>query len=191
MPTKPATRFLADAWVGEVLRFWFDDLVPEQWFAKNADLDRRITARFAGLHAGLTARIPSECWQSPDANLAGVIVLDQMSRNMFRGSPKSFASDPAALMLASAGIASGHDLGFGPERRCFLYLPFEHAESLAVQERSVTLFTSLGNANWSDYAVRHRDVIARFGRFPHRNEVLGRSSTPEELAFLREPGSSF
>lgn len=177
------------AWVEEVLGFWFGELTPEQWFKKDDGVDRAIKSRFAALYESLAASPPV----TTDARtaLAAAIVLDQFPRNMFRGSPQAFASDARALALANAAVDAGLDQKLAPHERTFLYLPFEHSEDAAMQARSVALFTALGNANQLDYAIRHKVIIDRFGRFPHRNAILGRASTPEEIAFLKEPGSSF
>jgi uncharacterized protein (DUF924 family) len=118
-------------------------------------------------------------------------VLDQFSRNLHRGEARAFASDVRARELARAAIERGHDAGMTPTQRLFLYLPFEHSESLSDQNRCVALFEALGVADWTDAAVAHRNLIARFGRFPHRNAVLGRASTPEELDALAQPGNAF
>ncbi len=132
-----------------------------------------------------------EQWRStPLAALALVVVLDQFSRNMFRGTPRAFAGDPAALAAATVALERGFDRLLSPAERIFMYLPFEHAEDLAAQHRSLALFEAL-DPNDLEYARRHHEIIARFGRFPHRNAVLGRESTPEEIEFLKGPGSSF
>ena len=126
-----------------------------------------------------------------DAALAHCLLLDQLPRNLFRGSLRAFASDGKALALAKAAVTRGLDMQVAPIRRTFLYLPFEHSEVLADQDRSVELFTALGDADTLKFAQAHYDIVARFGRFPHRNAILGRPSTPEELAFLATPGSGF
>ena len=132
-----------------------------------------------------------ERWQStPLAALALVVVLDQFSRNMFRGTRRAFAGDPAALAAATHMLEGGFDRLLCAQERTFVYMPFEHAEDLAAQRRSLVLFEAL-DPNDMEYARRHHDIIARFGRFPHRNAVLGRESTPEEIEFLKRPGSSF
>jgi uncharacterized protein (DUF924 family) len=123
--------------------------------------------------------------------LATVIVLDQFSRNLHRDDARAFAADPQARTLARRALELGVDRGLAPAERLFLYLPFEHSEDLADQQLAVQLVTGLGDAGWTRYAEAHRDIIARFGRFPHRNAVLGRATTPEEEAFLREPMSRF
>jgi uncharacterized protein (DUF924 family) len=189
--------------VRDVLDFWFarpGD--PEHgqfrtlWFIKNDDTDREITRRFGGLlEEGLRGDLTGWC-ATTDGSLALIVLLDQFIRNAFRGTPRSFGGDAQALSVAQTLVNSAQDQTLPPLRRAFVYLPFEHTEDLAVQNESVRLFTALAAQDDSlnemlDYARRHRDVIQRFGRFPHRNVVLGRESTPAEAMFLKEPGSSF
>jgi uncharacterized protein (DUF924 family) len=181
-----------------VLDFWFaGSTAPrEEWFRKDAGFDALIAERFGtltgqALHGGLAA------WaQQPDSALAQVIVQDQFTRNIFRDTPRAFAGDALALAAAQAMVARGDDQALPPLRRVFVYLPFEHAEDRAMQQMSLRLFAALSAADaalagFEDYARRHAVVIERFGRFPHRNAVLGRESTAEELAFLEQPGSRF
>lgn len=186
----------------EVLDFWFG--APwdagygeprEDWFRKSHGFDREILDRFARLHAA-AARGEREQWlAAARPALALAILLDQFPRNMYRGTPHAFASDPQALAAARAIVARGLDRELLPVQRWFVYLPFEHAEDIEAQRESLRLFASLGDgpdaASVQDYAQRHHDVIARFGRFPHRNAILGRESTPEEVELLAQPGSSF
>ena len=180
------------AWVSEVLDFWFGELGPRQWFARDAALDEAIRARFGALHAHLLATRAVEVERlGARATRAAVIVLDQFSRNLHRGSALAFAGDAIARELARAAIARGEDAALPANERLFLYLPFEHSEDPDDQELSVRLQEQLGNAEWIRYAIAHRDLIARFGRFPHRNAALGRDSTPEEAAALARPGNSF
>ncbi|GKS96572.1 DUF924 family protein [Acidovorax sp. SUPP2825] len=174
-----------------VLTFWFEETTPQQWFAKDAAFDAAIRERFARLHHEAAQ---AELWDwraTPQGRLAEVIVLDQFSRNLHRDSAQAFAHDGMALVLAQEAVAAQADAALPPAWRAFLYMPYMHSESAAVQARSVALFTQLGNANNLHFAVRHRDIVVRFGRFPHRNTVLGRPSTPQETAFLQEPGSAF
>jgi uncharacterized protein (DUF924 family) len=178
----------------DVLDFWFqgDPTVWRPcWFTRDRNFDAAIRARFADLLPAALAGQHDAWATTPEGALALVITLDQFPRNLHRATPRAFAADAKALTLATAAIAAGHDKALTPMQRVFLYLPFEHSESLADQDRSVALFESLGIANVTDYAHRHRDVILRFGRFPHRNAALGRASTPEELAYLAEPGAGF
>lgn len=194
----------------EVLAFWLgacplDEAamarVQAQWFQKNEAFDAEMRQRFGPtIEAALAGRL-SDWPATDDGWLALLLVLDQFTRNTFRGEPKSFAGDPAALQHAVEGIAAGRDQRVPPMARIFCYLPLEHAEDRELQARSVALFTALAAApgaepkaffdNTLDYTHRHQDVIERFGRFPHRNAVLGRPSTPEEEAYLRQPGSGF
>lgn len=182
---------LAPDWWRPVLDFWFGTLTRADWFAKNDDLDRALAQRFADTYA-LVSTAPIESLL-PAANeaLAAIIVLDQIPRNIFRGTPRAFRSDVKARTLTRAAIVSGYDLSLGLHERLFLYLPLEHSEDMADQEFAVDLISALGDAEYTRYAIAHRAIIARFGRFPHRNAILGRASTPEETAFLGQPGSSF
>lgn len=186
-----------------VLDFWFGGrgdahyLQPRaQWFRKDAAFDAQIAQRFGPLIAeGLRGGLAPWAAQPPSA-LAQIVVLDQFTRNVWRNTPRAFAGDAQALAAAQAMVADGQDLALPALQRAFAYLPFEHAESLALQDESVRLFTALVQqapelADMLDFAHRHRVVIARFGRFPHRNAVLGRASSDEELAYLSEPGAGF
>lgn len=179
------------AWVSDVLRYWFDDLTLEQCFEKNEAIDRTIRERFGAVHEQLAANDGAMHTQAPRELLAALIVFDQFSRNLHRGSAKAFATDPIARRLARAAIADGLDQAMSKRERIFVYLPFEHSENAADQEQSISLFAQLGDENLDKYAVAHKVIIDRFGRFPHRNAALGRQSTPEEIAFLDEPMSSF
>lgn len=175
----------------EVFSFWFTELTRKDWFEKNEALDEAMRRHFAATHLSL-ARGELDAWRaSPQDRLAAVIMLDQISRNIYRGTPLAFATDWLALREAKLAIEAGADMMVLPEERCFFYLPFEHAEELAEQDRSVELFTLLGDAEYLDYAERHRAVIREFGRFPHRNALLGRESTAAELEYLSKPGAGF
>jgi len=178
-------------WVDDVLSFWFEETKPDQWFKKEEAFDARIRERFLALHAALTARRQEELVTDARTALAAVIVLDQFSRNMFRNTPRAFAADPQALAVAQVAIARGFEAALTKDERVFLYLPFEHSEDRGVQARSVALMATLADPELSKWSEAHRAIIDRFGRFPHRNRVLGRVSTAEELEFLRGPGSSF
>jgi uncharacterized protein (DUF924 family) len=178
-------------WVGDVLRFWFEETKSQQWFEKSEAFDAEVRRRFLTLHEAVAARPAQALLADARMALAAIVVLDQMSRNMFRGSPRAFAADAKALELAVAAIAQGFDRGMTKDERLFLYLPFEHAESREMQARSVVLMAGLGDPELTRYAEAHRVIIDRFGRFPHRNAMLGRPSTPEEIEFLTQPGSSF
>lgn len=173
----------------EVLEFWFAD--PARWWKKDPAFDAEIRDRFGALHAAIE-RDEHEAWRrTARGALAYVIVLDQFSRNMFRGTARMFASDARALDAARAAIAGGLDRELSDDERGFLCMPFMHSEQLADQERSMELFGAFAAPSQLKFAEQHRDIVKRFGRFPHRNELLGRASTPEEIAFLAQPGSSF
>lgn len=172
-------------WVQDVLSFWFDELTREDWYSGSAEVDDKIRARFGALHARLNASPPAEARIDANAALAAVIVLDQFSRNMFRKKPAAFASDAAALDLARNAVEAGFDMQVAEDRRAFFYMPFMHSEVLSDQERCVDLFKQHGGEESLKYAIEHRDIVARFGRFPHRNSTLGRELTEEEAAFLQ------
>jgi len=180
-----------DREIDRVLSFWFETLRPEQWFSVDETVDDEVRARFGPLYRRLAAGVPPEWEEAPDGCLATVIVLDQFPRNMFRGDPRAFATDAAALALAERAIGRGFDRALSAVRRKFLYMPFQHGEDAADQARSVELFAALGDPQTLDFARRHKEIVDRFGRFPHRNAVLGRVSTEEELAFLEQPDSAF
>lgn len=175
-----------------VLSFWFGptDAVRPEWFRKDAGFDAEIRARFgAAIEAALDGTLD---WPDTlDAKLARLLLLDQFTRNTFRDSPRAFAGDAQALALARRMVAEGDDQRVARVRRAFVYLPFEHAEDLAAQREAMRLYEALGDADSLEWARKHFVVIERFGRFPHRNAVLGRASTPEEIAFLKQPGSRF
>lgn len=183
---------MEDPRIAMVLRFWFEELQPEQHWKRDAAVDAVIADRFGELNAA-AARGDCDGWQgSSDGALALVITLDQFSRNLFRDSPLAWANDTKALGIARAAVDAGFDRAQPPLRRFFFYLPFEHAEDLAMQERCLELFAPLElSESHMDAVRRHHEIIERFGRFPHRNKVLGRESTPEEIAFLKEPNSAF
>lgn len=182
----------AASWPREVISFWFDDAVRGRWFGANdAQFDLLIRDRFGVLYRACVDQSIDAALASTERALATIIVLDQFPRNMFRGTPEAFAQDGLARAVAAEGIARGLDRELSVDERLFFYLPFEHSEDLADQERAVALIEGLGNADYTRFAVAHRDIIARFGRFPHRNAILGRTSSDAEKAFLLEPGSSF
>jgi uncharacterized protein (DUF924 family) len=182
----------------EILDFWFGAPPHDErdyWFRKDDSFDARIRDRFGPTIAAACAGAFGEWCHDPDGALARVIVLDQFTRNVYRGTPAAFSGDARALATAEDAIEAGFDHSLTPYGRWFLYMPFQHSEDRTMQERSVALFTALaaepGLASTLPYATRHADVIRRFGRFPHRNAILGRASTPEEVAFLATPGSAF
>lgn len=178
--------------IDEVLAFWFGELTPEDWFAGGEAVDAKVRERFADLHEALREEGAPESWRATARGMAAaVIALDQFPRNLYRDDARAFAADAAALALAKEALARGLDRDMTEDQRRFLYLPFEHSEDPAEQERSVELFAALGDERSLEYAVRHRVVIDRFGRFPHRNEALGRASTAEEIEFLAGPNAPF
>lgn len=175
----------------EIIDFWFTELEPGTWTRKIPELDEQMRQRFSGVHRQAMA---GELWRWRETDLgrlAEVIVLDQFSRNMWRGTPEAFAGDGIALVLAQEAIALGVDQRLPLDQRLFLYMPFMHSESLAIHEQALALFSTPGLEENLGYEHRHRDILLRFGRYPHRNEILGRTSTEEEVQFLTQPGSSF
>ena len=175
----------------KVLTFWFDELDPKDWWRKSEELDSLIEDKFSKLHEYTNNKELDFTSDSPEVRLAKIIVLDQFSRNIYRDKPESFASDILALNLAQDAVRSGLDMQLSPQRRLFLYMPYMHSEDLAIHDEALILFEKLGFAENLKFEHAHRDIIKRFGRYPHRNAVLGRESTPEEIEFLKEPGSSF
>lgn len=176
----------------EVLSFWFEELKPNQWFQKSDKLDELIRHRFGKIHLQ-ASRSELFAWRDTiQGRLAEVIVLDQFSRNMYRDSAKAFAQDPLALALAQEAIRTSlHLTLLSQQQRAFLYMPFMHSEALSIHEMAIPLFSETGMEFSLDYEIRHRDIIARFGRYPHRNQALGRESTAAEIEFLKQPGSGF
>ncbi|MEQ8538112.1 MAG: DUF924 family protein [Coleofasciculus sp. D1-CHI-01] len=186
----------------KILAFWFGEPdhpgygKPRQaWFTKNLAFDEEVRSRFLDEYQQAATGQLNHWQESPYSCLALILLLDQFSRNMFRGQPQAFATDSQALTIAQHAVSQGFDQQMLPVQRWFIYMPYEHSENLAHQRRCVELFSTLkhdpDSASTIDYAYRHLKVIERFGRFPHRNPILGRESTPEEVTFLKQPGSSF
>ncbi len=175
----------------DVLEFWFDELTPKDWFTGGEEIDALIESRFAELHKAVIQGELFEWRQNAQGRLAEIIVLDQFSRNIGRNSPTAFSADPMALALAQEAVAGGFDHQLNEQQKSFLYMPYMHSESLLMHEQAVMLFSQTGLENNLDFEFKHKVIIERFGRYPHRNEVLGRASTPEEVEFLQQPGSSF
>ena len=180
--TIPATTTRAD-----ILAFWFAAAVRPYWFAATAQFDQTLRERFASCYRAAATGALADWEQSGDGALALVIVLDQFPLNMFRGQPASFATEAQARAVAERAIARGFDQTLNPEQKLFLYLPFMHSENLADQDRSVQLYQQPGLEDNLRFAEHHRGLIHRFGRFPHRNAILGRASTADELAYLASP----
>lgn len=177
---------------GVVLDYWFGAGMAERWFVKDPAFDREVRRRLGALYErAILGQL--KAWRDhAEGCLALVLLLDQVPRNLFRDDPRAYASDAEALAIAEEALSKGFDRQLPQVRRVFLYLPLEHSEDLAVQERCVELMGALDEQpDWRDYAVKHRDIVARFGRFPHRNAALGRTTTAEEEEFLKQPGSSF
>ncbi|OBT24563.1 DUF924 family protein [Vibrio splendidus] len=174
-----------------VLEFWFDELTPKDWFTGGGEIDTLIESRFAKLYKAAIQGELFEWRQNAEGRLAEIIVLDQFSRNLGRNSPDAFTADPMALVLAQEAVAGGFDHQLNQQQKSFLYMPYMHSESLLMHEQAVLLFSQTGLENNLDFEFKHKVIIERFGRYPHRNEVLGRTSTPEEIEFLQQPSSSF
>lgn len=175
----------------DVLSFWFEEIEPAQWWKKDPDFDQLIIDRFAELH---TSAIRCELYpwrENGEGRLAEIIVLDQFSRNMSRGKAEAFANDQMALVLAQEAVAGGVDMVLDPARRGFIYLPFMHSESLPIHETALKLYRKSGLSSGLIWEKKHKAIIERFGRYPHRNEILGRKSTEEERLFLTQPNSRF
>ena len=180
-----------DCHMGEVLAFWFKELRPDQWFKRDEALDEIVRSRFGALYERLATNLAPDWRETAEGCLAAVIVLDQFPRQLFRDDARAFATDEAALAIASLAIERSFDQALSPVQRKILYMPFQHSEDADVQARSVALFATIDDPDTLTYARRHKEIIDRFGRFPHRNAVLSRDSTEEELAFLKEPNSVF
>jgi uncharacterized protein (DUF924 family) len=182
---------LTPEWSAGVLRFWFAESGPGCWFSKDPAFDATVRRRFLALHGALASVPDDQLLADARTALAAIIVFDQMSRNMFRDTSQAFAMDGRALAIAQEALARSFDAELRKDERMFLYLPFEHAEDSVAQARCVALMATLGDEELTKWAQAHRSIVDRFGRFPHRNRVLGRASTPEETDFLMKPGSSF
>jgi len=198
------------SWFVPVLQFWFGDVDElgrsdvqhsRRWFMKDEAFDRQIAERFGETYADVRGGLREAWLDDPRGRVAYVIVLDQFPRNMFRGTARMFEADRQALAAAVEGVAHHDDAALTVNERSFLYMPYMHSEDLDMQERSVALFKELAESAPSElrgamiaavqYAEKHHDIVARYGRFPHRNTALGRQSTPQELAFLAQPDSGF
>jgi len=169
----------------QVIAFW-REAGPDRWFTKDESFDQACRDRFLLTYEAAARGDLNEWELTPEGALAVVLLLDQFPRNMFRGTRRVYATDPAALMTADRAVERGHDTRVDPALRRFFYLPFTHSEELRHQQRSVTLNEGLGDPDGLKWARHHHDIVARFGRFPHRNDILGRETTPEEAAFLQE-----
>lgn len=174
-----------------VINFWFSEIASSSWYKKDSAFDQEITKRFLGVYEQAIRGELFSWRKSIEGRLAEILVLDQFSRNMFRNNPKAFQYDCLALILSQEASILKQAKELEPQRRSFLYMPFMHSESLIVHEQAVILFGEAGLENNLKFEFKHKKIIERFGRYPHRNEVLGRESTSEEVEFLKQPGSSF
>ncbi|MES0370963.1 MAG: DUF924 family protein [Mariprofundaceae bacterium] len=175
----------------DIIKFWFNELKPAQWWVKDLDLDLAIKSRFGTTHRAATMGELESWRETADGRLAEIIVLDQFSRNIHRDTSLAFANDAMALVLAQEAVRIGADQEVDFEHRAFLYMPYMHSESEAIHEKAVELFSKPGGEYNYEFELKHKAIIDRFGRYPHRNNILGRESTPEEIEFLSQPGSSF
>ena len=174
-----------------ILEFWFREIETSQWWKSDPEFDRLINERFSEVHAKAVRCELFEWRRTPEGRLAEIIVLDQFSRNIYRNTRLAFANDAMALALAQEAVSSGADSALGQEQKNFLYMPYMHSESRLIHEEAARLFLANGVQNSYDFELRHKAIIDRFGRYPHRNDILGRQSSPEEIDFLALPGSSF
>ena len=175
----------------DIIAFWFDEIEPMKWWVKDAEFDALLETKFLALHQQAIHCELYEWRATAQGRLAEIIILDQFSRNIFRDTPQAFAADALALALAQEAIALGMDKALSALERSFLYMPFMHSESLKIHDVAVKLFTENGIESNLEFELQHRDIIVQFGRYPHRNQILNRESSAEELAFLQQPGSSF
>ncbi len=174
-----------------VIDFWFSELEPKMWWIKDSEFDANIERRFGRVHCQAMDGELYKWRKSPLGALAEVLVLDQFSRNIFRDKPEAFACDSQALVLAQVAVENQFDEELSVVEKSFLYMPYMHSESKLVHEQAIILFTKLGNKDNLRFEQRHKEIIDRFGRYPHRNKILGRESTEEEIEFLKQPGSGF
>ncbi|NOU49287.1 DUF924 domain-containing protein [Pseudoalteromonas sp. JBTF-M23] len=177
--------------ISDVLNFWFKEIDVKLWWKKDPNFDELIKKRFGTLHQS-AARCELYHWRTtPQGSLAEIIILDQFSRNIYRDTPKAFENDSLALTLAQFAIAQGQNTMLPKNRRSFMYLPYMHSESQAIHTQAVELYKALGNEDNLSFELKHKAIIDRFGRYPHRNAILGRTSTSAELEFLKQPNSGF
>jgi len=175
----------------DIIQFWYTEIPPRNWFVKDLAFDTMLKRRFGDIHQKATAGELAHWRQKPLGKLAEIIVLDQFSRNLFRNSSKAFAYDGQALVLAQSAIEQSADLALLPKQQSFMYMPLMHSESSLIHQQAVLVFNQPGLEDNYSFELKHKAIIDRFGRYPHRNGILGRLSTPQELEFLSQPGSSF
>jgi uncharacterized protein (DUF924 family) len=174
-----------------VLDFWFEEITPAQWWKKDPEFDQLIQARFSDIHHQANQGELHSWRATPQGRLAEIIVLDQFSRNIYRDTPKAFASDSLALILAQEAITAKADQALDQHMLSFLYMPFMHSESLEIHKVATSLFKTANLIDNYNFEIKHQVIIEKFGRYPHRNAILGRESTTQEIEFLKQPGSSF
>lgn len=174
-----------------ILDFWFNEIEPSKWWVKDLVFDQMISERFSEVHQAANRCELFEWRQTAQGRLAEIIVLDQFSRNIYRDLPQSFASDQLALILAQEAVQCGADKALNPQQKNMLYMPYMHSETLLIHDQAVSLFSNNNLPDTLAFEMKHRDIIQKFGRYPHRNKILGRVSTEAETAFLKQPGSSF
>ena len=175
----------------EIIKFWFEEIDPASWWVKDEGFDKNITERFLAIHRQARCCELFDWRTSAEGRLAEIIILDQFSRNMFRDSPESFGYDGLALVLAQEAISIGADKQLNQTQRSVLYLPFMHSESASIHQVAVELHQQNGIQPSLDFEIKHKNIIDQFGRYPHRNKILGRTSTEQEVEFLKQPGSGF
>ena len=175
----------------DIIDFWFEEIEPSQWWSKDDEFDQLIKLKFSDVHDKAVRCELFEWRKFPQGRLAEIIILDQFSRNMFRGTPRAFSQDQMALVLSQESISLGIDKLLRPKERGFIYLPFMHSESIVIHETAEAIYRQRGDQSSLTFELKHKKIIERFGRYPHRNEILGRESTEEEIEFLKQPGSSF
>lgn len=174
-----------------VLDFWFEEITPAQWWKKDPEFDQLIQTRFSDIHHRANQGELHSWRATPQGRLAEIIVLDQFSRNIYRDTPKAFASDSLALILAQEAITTKADQALEQHMLSFLYMPFMHSESLEIHKIAASLFKTANLIDNYNFEIKHQVIIEKFGRYPHRNAILGRESTTQEIEFLKQPGSSF
>lgn len=177
--------------MNEVIKFWFEEIEPKQHWVKDAAFDAQIKTRFLDVHGAANNGELYEWRETAQGRLAEIIVLDQFSRNMYRDESLSFSSDTLALVLAQEAVSAGADNELNQMEKSFLYMPYMHSESLLIHEVGLELFTKNGVEGTTKFEIKHKNIIEKFGRYPHRNSILGRVSTKEEIEFLKQPGSGF
>lgn len=175
----------------EILDFWFNELEPSQWWKKDAEFDSMINNRFGHIYKKAKSGELFSWRETPKGSLAEIIVLDQFSRNIYRDMPGSFSCDPLALALSQFSISKGFDKELSQTEQSFLYLPFMHSESAKIHNEAIKLYEKLDNPASLAFEMKHKEIIDRFNRYPHRNKILGRESTAEEIEFLKQPDSGF